>query len=185
MRSYVGVDLSLTSTGLAAITVPGIEAVPAAASVTRVTSTGSTKDSLRQRQARLVQVGMQVVGFVDRMDPRLVVIEAPSFASKYGHPHDRSGLWWLVVNALLANGHQVASAPPTTRAKYAAGKGNASKDQVLAEVVRRYPDVTITKNDEADALVLAAMGARQLGDPIEASLPVVNITALSGVEWPF
>lgn len=178
MRAVVGVDLSLTSTGLAAIHPDG------AAYVTRVTSKGSTKDSTAERHIRLLTIGSQVLGFVHQVDAELVVIEAPSFASKYGHPHDRSGLWWMVAGGILARGIPLASAPPKCRAKYATGKGNAAKDDVLTHVVRRYPSVLVTRNDEADALILAAMGARHLGRPVEDSLPAAHILGLDGVEWP-
>jgi crossover junction endodeoxyribonuclease RuvC len=113
----------------------------------------------------------------------LVVVEGPSYASTSPHTHDRAGLWWLVVGRLLNCGHRVAIAPPSSRAKYGTGKGNAGKDLVLASVVRRYPDVEVTGNDEADALLLAAMGARRLGAPID-DLPKTHLAALSGVAWP-
>ena len=74
--------------------------------------------------------------------------------------------------------------PPTSRATYATGKDNAGKDAVLAAVVRRYPDVDVTGNDEADALVMAAMGARLLGHPLEDSLPQSHLRALAGLELP-
>ena len=178
MPTVVGIDLSLQSTGLAAIHPDG------ATYVKRVTSKGSTKDSTAERHIRLLTIGSQVLGFVDQLDAELVVIEAPSLNSKYGHPHDRSGLWWMVAGAILARGIPLASAPPMCRAKYATGKGNAGKDDVLTHVVRRYPSVMVSRNDEADALVLAAMGARHLGRPVEDSLPVAHISGLDGVEWP-
>jgi crossover junction endodeoxyribonuclease RuvC len=181
MSVVVGIDLSLTSTGLAMVNTTGIEPH---VQITRVASSGTKTATLVERQLRLVSIGTQVVGFAHGYTPDLVVIEAPSFASKYGHPHDRSGLWWLVVNSLLAQGYPVAQAPPKCRAKYATGNGNAGKDDVLTDVVRRYPEVPISKNDEADALVLASMGARHLGRPLEASLPQTHLAGLNGVEWP-
>ena len=71
-------------------------------------------------------------------------------------------------------GHPVAEVAPALLKKYATGKGNAAKDEVLASVVRRYPQVDISGNDISDALVLAAMGARQLRTPIETSMPVAT-----------
>lgn len=183
MPVVVGIDLSLTSTGLAVVTT-GERGVLAYGSVMRVASSGTKKDTLVERRERLNLIGHQVIDYVRRMDPQLVVIEAPSMASKYGHPHDRSGLWWLVVNRLMSLEYPVAAAPPTCRAKYATGKGNAAKDDVLTHVVRRYAGVMVTKNDEADALILAAMGARHLGHPIEESLPAAHVSGLDGVEWP-
>jgi len=73
--------------------------------------------------------------------------------------------------------------PPKVRAIYATGKA-LDKDQVLAAVVRRYPNVPIGNNNEADALILAAMGARKLGHPYEPSLPQTHLRAMDGAEWP-
>ena len=88
---------------------------------------------------------------------------------------------------LLDLGLHVVEVPPTVVKKYATGKGggpDSSKDQVLAAVIRRYPAVDVTGNDEADALVLAAMGARWAGHPIDDPLPVLQTTAMAKVAWP-
>jgi hypothetical protein len=98
--------------------------------------------------------------------------------------HDRSGLWWLVVNGLFANDVPVVEITPNQRAKYATGKGTDDKDKVLAAVIRRYPDVDVTGNDVADALALAAMGRRRLGRPLEESLPKPNLEVMDKVRWP-
>ena len=73
--------------------------------------------------------------------------------------------------------------PPALLKKYATGRGNAAKDEVLAAVVRRYPHADINGNDIADAVVLAAMGARHREAPIENSLPALNASALAKVNW--
>lgn len=166
-----GVDLSLTSTG--------VTLIGADNSITtgRVRSKGSNNDPLELRHTRLSDLAWQVVQLVtSHGTPSLVVIEAPALSRVGGHNHDRSGLWWLVVSMLLGV-TTVVDAPPSVRAKYAAGKGNAGKDEVLAAVIRRYPQANITCNDEADALALAALGARAMGEPIEASLPKACIDA--------
>ena len=96
-----------------------------------------------------------------------------------GSAHDRSGLWWMTVDMIAARGLGFPLVvPPTVRAKYATGKGNAGKDEVLAAVIRRYPAAQVNNNDEADALVIAAIAARLGGDPIEESLPVAHLDAL-------
>lgn len=51
-------------------------------------------------------------------------------------------------------------------------------------MIRRYPQVDITGNDIADALVLAAMAARRLGFPIEEALHQANLAALDKINWP-
>ena len=184
----IGLDLSLTSTGVAVVTCgPGIE--PTAA-VTRISSKGKADADLEARYQRLLALQLQVIRHVDNAGERdfdtadLVVIEQPAYSRTTGHQHDRSGLWWLIVHRLKLDGIPVAEVAPSARPKYATGKGNAGKDEVLAAVVRRYPDVPVAGNDDADALVLAAMGARHLGHPIDDPLPVARLAAMDKVRWP-
>lgn len=180
----VGLDLSLTSTGVAVITDGEV-------TLQRIRSTGRKDASLDDRHMRLHNLRLDICLVAGMAD--LVVVEGPSYGQhRQGGQHDRAGLWWLVVD-WLRNGQDepgggwdrpLAEVPPATRAKYATGKGNAAKDHVLASVVRRYPTVTVDGNDTADALVLAAMGARRLGAPIETSLPQANLAAMDAVAWP-
>jgi crossover junction endodeoxyribonuclease RuvC len=51
-------------------------------------------------------------------------------------------------------------------------------------VIRRYPDVDVDGNDVADALVLAAIGCRHLGSPLEESLPANHLAAMNKIRWP-
>ena len=180
MKVVTGVDTSLTSTGV--VTLGSGDPV-----LHRVRSAGKADDTLAMRRARLDKVAGQVVGAVLQDPPDLVVIEAPAFSSKGGHAHDRSGLWWLVVFALTGRGVPVAEVTPTMRAKYATGAGagpRASKDAVLTAVVRRYSSVMVSGNDQADALILAAMGRRLLGCPIETSLPQDHLDAMRTLRLP-
>lgn len=177
----VGLDLSLTSTGVAVVDDDPERTVPMV-TVRRITSSGKATATLAERRERLQLLTAKVVDAAWPCD--LALIEGPSFGQhRQGGQHDRAGLWWLVVNALRGCDVPVVEAPPSVRAKYATGAGNASKDAVLAAVVRRYPDVDVRGNDEADALVLAAMGARFLGNPIDA-LPQVHLAAMGKVHWP-
>ncbi len=178
----VGLDLSLTSTGVAVINDGDI-------ALRRIRSKGTKTATLAERRDRLARIADEV----PMLDIDLVVIEGPSYGQhRQGGQHDRAGLWWLLVDMYLTaindpetgEPTRVAEVPPAVRSKYATGKGNAPKDHVLASVVRRYPDVTVDGNDTADALVLAAMGARALGQPIETSLPAAHLAAMDAVAWP-
>lgn len=173
MSTVLGLDLSLTSTGYAVVRDDHRR-------VGTLTSKGSAAATLRQRHLRLVGLVNDITDIAyDGVD--LVVIEAPAYSRSNPGMHDRSGLWWLVIDAL--DGLDVVEVAPSARAKYATGKGNASKDAVLAAVVRRYPDIDVTGNDEADALVLAAMGRRALGQPID-DMPLSHLAGMSKVAWP-
>lgn len=172
-----GIDLSLANTGLAVI---HDDPTPL---VRRVRSKGTADDTLQQRYKRLVDIGNFITGWVGF--PDLVVIEAPAFSRTTGHQHDRSGLWWLLVESLITKGVPVAEVPPTSRAMYATGAGNGGKGNVIEAVTRRYPHVDTGGDDNlCDALVLAAMGARHLGHPIEHTLPQTHLRAMDKIKWP-
>ena len=193
----IGLDLSLTATGIATIDGDTID-------VSTVRSSGAKDASLSDRASRINRLVDQIVALsmpesrssriwretgrrlgvvVGAPRPDLVVIEQPAFSRTTGHHHDRSGLWWQTVTTLLEYGVPVVEVTPSGLKKYATGKGNADKDTVLLAVARRFPDVEIRNNNEADALVLAAMGADHLGCPI-GDMPAVNRAALDAVRWP-
>lgn len=184
MTCIVGVDLSLTSTGLARILTR--DALGAEVTVRRVLSKPPPADkvTLATRSTRLRRIAADV--FTACAGADLVVVEGPTYASDSGAAHDRAGLWWLVLARLTAQGFNVVEVSPTTVKTYALGRGGGpetGKDAMIAAVVRRYPTVPVSGNDEADALVLAAMGARFTGHPIEDTLPQTHLRAMTAVKW--
>lgn len=171
----VGIDLSLTSTGIAV-------AEDGEFRVQRVTSKGTANDTLRQRHSRLSLLTSRVTEATRLAD--LVVIEQPAYSQSGGSHHDRSGVWWLVLDGVINQvGADVVEVPPTTLKKYASGKGNASKDDMLTAVIRRYPHIEFSGNDEADAVALMAMGLRAVGSPIEDETKYIT-EAMAKVAWP-
>jgi crossover junction endodeoxyribonuclease RuvC len=153
----VGLDLSLTGTGVAIFDEGGIR-------TGLITSKGKKVDTLAQRAARLTTLFEQITNLIP--ERALVVIEAPTPGSN-GHQHDRSGLWWMVVSYLRPFNVVVEIAPGTVK-KFATGNGAAGKDAMLAAAIRRYPSAEVNDNNVADAVHLMAMGARHLGHPQEA-----------------
>lgn len=179
MTRIIGVDPSLTGTGLAILD-------PGAPPITDVIKIPVPKGAtLAQRADRIASLTRFVVRCAAAVPTELAVVEGPSYgsaAAQSGH-HERGGLWWSLIAGLLAADVPVAVVPPSCRAMYATGKGNASKDAVVMAVARRWPDVVLDSNDAADALVLAALGARYLGRPID-NLPQTHLVGLKGVAWP-
>lgn len=163
----LGLDLSLTCTGLAG---PGW--------------TGTIKPGTRRGVDRITHIRDAIGTYLAGVT--LACVEGPSYGNQgngrqAGH-HERAGLWWIVRVALAARGVPVAVVAPATLKKYAAGKGNADKAAVMREVARRYPWFD-GGEDEADALVAAAMAADWLGAPF-AGVPKTHRDALSAVDWP-
>lgn len=173
-----GIDLSLTSTGVALVRAP--ERVE----TTRVQSSPPKLETMRTRHERMTTIRDSILKAV--RDAHIVGIESPAYSVRgTGKMHDRSGLWWMVVTALIDEGKEVVEVAPTARAAYATGKGNAGKDLVLATVVRTYRHIDITGNDVADAVVIAAMMARLAGTPIEiGKLPESKARSLAKVRFP-
>lgn len=92
---------------------------------------------------------------------RLAIVEGPSLHSKYGQPHERAALFWLVVRALRRRGIPVAVIAPKRMKWFITGNGNADKAEVRAAVARLWPGQGLARVswDEADATGLAGMGA--------------------------
>lgn len=173
----VGLDLSLSCTGVAQITT----GTPALVVVRRVVSKPTKEPTTLTRSVRLRRLAGDTTALCAGAD--LVVVEGPAYASSGAGTWDRAGFWWLVVARLTGAGLNVVEVPPSSLKTYATGKGNAGKDDVLSHAVRRYPHVAFNGNDEADALILAAMGARFAGCPIETSLPNTHTRAMTSVRW--
>ncbi|MGZ4745622.1 MAG: hypothetical protein ACXVYY_00930 [Oryzihumus sp.] len=165
-------DLSLTQTGVALDGVTHtVRSKPVKA---------GTPDTVRQTLERLQNLTTGVLVHVAGVD--VVCVEGPSLGSKGGHTHDRSGLWWMVYDRLSRLGIAVAVIPPNNVKKYATGRGNADKDAVLADAIRRlgFPGKS---NDEADAWVMRCMGLDHYG-LVTPAVPASHRVALDKIEWP-
>jgi crossover junction endodeoxyribonuclease RuvC len=162
----IGLDLSLASTGVAS----------SLGWTERIRSKPHPRPLTRLRDIR--DSVLDMVG--TKAD--LVVLEGLAASREVGSL-ERTGLWYLVVESIDRRGIPWAAVAPTALKKYATGRGNAGKDEVLAAVIKRFPDYDVCGNDEADALVLMAMGADHLGEPMVA-MPEVHRTALAKVRWP-
>ncbi len=205
----VGLDLSLTNTGVAVlrgdrerILLRNVLSSPNATGprdpkTNRQTATLlDRRDRLQHAAARIIDAAL--TGYAEGDDPPLFVIEAPLYAAPMktdpvtgerkaimgaGHQHDRSGLWWLVTHILFKRGI-VVEVSSTALKQYSTGKGSGRKAGVLAAMQFMFPGVLIDDDNLADAAVLAAMGARHLGHPVEPSSHRVSLAALENVAWP-
>ena len=173
----IGLDLSLTSTGVACT-----------CGIHRIKSHRSFEIT-RFSRLRMIRLGVMhhVIGTPEICGPGrradLVVVEDLALSRSTGQHLTRAGLWHLVMEEIDNEGIPYAIVSPTSLKKYIAGKGNAGKDEVLAAAIRRYPDAPINGNDEADAYTLRAMGHDHLGQPL-AEVPKAQREALAKVHWP-
>lgn len=175
----LGVDPSLTGTGLALVDTNDRLVVEA-----WTTGRGLAADAdLRERARRIRDVALYVHDRAHGVD--LVVIEGPNLgAPRQRGTFDRSGLWWIVVERIMWTTTPIVEVSPKGRAKYATGNGNSDKRAVMAAARVTYPHVPFRNDNECDALVLAAMGARAIARPIDENLTAKHTDALRGVHWP-
>jgi Holliday junction resolvasome RuvABC endonuclease subunit len=170
LARVAGLDISLTGTGIATL-----------GGTARVPTKGRRKDTLVERNARMKHITNTVLEEVGTVD--LACVEGPvGYATPGGSTWDRGGLWWRIVAALLERDIPVAVISPTARAKYATGSGASRKAAVLDAARRRYGAI-LESDDEADALILRAMGLHWLEQPL-AEVPDGHRAALSGCQWP-
>lgn len=156
----LGIDFSLTSTGVCAIFDSEAECI----------TLRSKKEELWwQFPQRIKEIVSGIVDWAaDEARESTLVIETPAFAAKSSSLDRMFGGWWLAVQLLIENGFEPPLlVTPAQVKKYAAGNGRAHKDEVLAAVIRRYPDILVAGNDQADALTLAAIGAGVFNEPFE------------------
>lgn len=174
----VGLDLSLTATGVSCVfDLDGQIEIEC----TTFGRKGKRDEPLLQRGERLRTLSDDI--WAAAYGAQLAVIEGPSTHSIGGSTHDRSGLWWMVVDLLQRADVPVAVAPPAVRAKWATGSGNADKAKVKNTMQNRFPQVRLRDDNEADALALASLGMEWLGRSLG---PVSNtqFSMLEKVAWP-
>lgn len=179
----IGLDLSLTSTGMS----DGLER--------RVVRT-SPADGVYE--ARLDRIECELRRFLvgrNRPAPGLVVMEGPSFRSKGPGHEELAGVRAVVRRRLWRDGIPFAIVPPRSLKAYVTGNGNASKAEMVSELDRRYMTgfsgilVKDGRYDMADAFGLAAMGYERVGLPLSCRFltePVAQSHAgiLAKIEWP-
>lgn len=158
----VGLDLSLTATGMACVDdTVGIVTVD-----TTIVKTRPDNGTLKGRSSRLEGISAAVMSFCKAAT--LVVIESPSYSSGGRGTWDRAGLWWWVVSVLLLTDTSVVEVSPKSRAKWATDSGNSGKNAVAVAIGRLWPEVQLRDDNDSDALVLATMGAQLLGMNVPA-----------------
>lgn len=162
----IGIDLSLSSTGLA---------------VSDKTTTIMTPTSGPERLA-LIRDG--IMELVMSVESPYVFVEGYSFASRNSQAHALGELGGVVRVALWEQGIPFVDVPPTVRAKFATGRGNASKAEVISAISARTGIVWTGKgaDDRCDAWVLQEIGFVCQGKP-RFSWPASHCEVVEKMGW--
>lgn len=182
----VGLDLSLTSTGMSdGQSVHAVQTAP-------------DQGSLEARMDVILISCMSFVGSptqwtddhpADQMAD-LVVIEGAAFGARGNAVDQLAGLRMLVRHRLYRMGVPFALVPPTALKAYTTGHGSASKTQMVSALGSRHRvdlkqyKVKDGRYDMADAYALAAMGYAHLGQPLLSFGPPAPLKSLLAVKWP-
>lgn len=145
--NIIGLDLSLTSTGYSINGKTGVIV------------------SKNRGPARLSEINKIVLQLCLDNDIELAVIESYSFASRNSQAHSIGELGGCIRMTLWECFIPYIDVPPTCRAKFATGKGNASKGEVISSISAKTGMVFSGAggNDECDAWVLEQMGLTMAG----------------------
>lgn len=164
--SIMGVDLSLTSTGVC---------INGSLSVIKAASRGAE---------RLSVISTSVVQLAQDNNVDIVVIEGYSFASRNSQAHSIGELGGSVRMRLWESGIPYIDVPPTCRAKFATGRGNAAKTEVMSAVSAKTGLVFSGSgaDDMCDAWILSEMCCARLG--LSAyTWSTVQLSSLDKVDW--
>ena len=166
IRDVIGLDLSLTETGIS----------------TAEETCHSKTPATRIKGMKRIQ---SILDFVeDTMEEYqenpLIVIEGYSYGSRTGQAHSLGELGGVVRFALWESNHQYIDVPPSTLKIFATGKGNVGKTEVVVAVRERL-GLETTNDNEADARWLREMGLHLTGQPT-VDLPKTHMRALDKIK---
>ena len=178
MPRVLGIDTSLTATGLARIDVNSYDADGYVADIV-VATVSAPKPNPRDKSKRAM--ALRVNPLIEHIEsaifdpdndapdsplPDLIAIETLAYAAK------GSGVWvlpWIfgrVMELAVKYNIPVVEVGTGQIKKYATGSGVAQKETVMLAVNRRWPEAEISNDNESDAMTAGAIGCDYLGFPI-------------------
>jgi crossover junction endodeoxyribonuclease RuvC len=162
----LGLDLSLTSTGY---------------SLNGNTGIISTKTKGPERLSIVNKTVLQLC-LDESVD--CVIVEGYSFASRNSQAHSIGELGGCIRMTLWECNIPYVEVPPTSRAKFATGKGNSGKTEVISAISSKTGKIFSGSgaDDECDAWVLEQMGLAKLNMSVY-SWTKEQLSALEKIDW--
>jgi crossover junction endodeoxyribonuclease RuvC len=139
---YVGIDPS-SKTGLVIIDKQG-----------NIINTQDVTTKEKEDPQRFSDIAEKII---DELQPNdLIAIEGFSYGSKGKGVSFQYGLGWIIRHLLLERGYRYTEVPPTSVKKFATGKGNTKKDEMVLPIYKKW-GFEHTSDNVRDAFVLAQM----------------------------
>lgn len=186
MRFVVGVDLSLTATGIGVLTETstGVKASVAELASKLIKTgppdkAGKPTECVRDRVQRSREMARDVWRYACRAE--LVVIEGLFTGPNAGKLIDRAATWMRIADRCVTNEVPLAVIAPRALKLPIAGSGNASKTEMISALVRLWPDLQLKTDNEVDAISCAHLGAVALGWDVPT---LERHRKVTWTEWP-
>jgi crossover junction endodeoxyribonuclease RuvC len=139
---YVGIDPS-SKTGLAIIDKQG-----------NIINAADVTTKVKEDPQRFSDIAEKII---DELQPNdRIAIEGFSYGSKGKGVSFQYGLGWIIRHLLLERGYEYTEVPPTSVKKFATGKGNTKKDEMVLPIYKKW-GFEHTSDNVRDAFVLAQM----------------------------
>lgn len=162
----MGLDISLTSTGYS---------INGNTGLIKVKSKGAE---------RLHQISTAVADLCIENNVEVVALEGYSFASRNSQAHSIGELGGCIRMKLWESSIPYIEIPPTSRAKFATGRGNAGKSEVVSSISSKT-GMTFSgsgADDECDAWILEQMCITYLGKS-QYEWTKEQLSALDKIDW--
>ena len=143
---YLGLDLSLTSTGVFLKRESSYECF----------EIKTKPDQFANSILRCDHIATNIVNFIDKSNPTMITVEDYFTGRQPYSVIQLAELGTLVRYKLIANSNHFYTVAPTQLKKFCTSKGNGDKDNVLKGVYKKW-NVDVNSNNIADACVLAYM----------------------------
>ncbi len=177
MRTVIGLDPSLSGTGLVVLSDTGVLIEKA------TIGSEACGRTVAERMRRFAKLLRPVMSAVNLHRPAAVCIEGYSLGSNMPGMVDRVEYGGLLRWSLVAAHVKVYEVPPNSLKKWATGKGAGDKTPVIAHITQRY-GVMLDNDNVYDAYALAriAMQIMQMEPPANQSQSEVVHVTVNGSE---
>jgi len=159
MAIVIGLDLSLTATGLVVVSDdPNLNTFPQHLKKEILDQILITSTPKEETTPRIIRISARVMEAIVKYKPNVVIIEGPAFGvQKSSSIFTLGELAGLVKSSMYAMQQSFVIVTPSALKKWITGKGNAKKDLMLLKVYKRF-GVEFSDDNLCDAYSLAKYG---------------------------